>query len=151
TPKSTRELNPHVPAKLQDIVQKALEKNREQRYQSAADLGNDLRTLQHRLDPGRRVRKSLLAGAGTLVGFIAGTSFWYARRHSQPIPVAPEIRLRQLTANSIENRVLSGSISPDGKYLVYSDVKGMHLKAISSGETTSVLPPAELAKEELAW
>jgi len=151
TPKSARELNPHVPAKLQNIIRKALEKKREERYQSAADLGIDLLALQQQLGPGRRLRRTLAAGAAVLILLTAGTSLWYGRRHSQPISIAPEIKLRQLTANAIENRVLSGAISPDGKYLLYSDAKGIHLKIINTGETTTVVPPAELAKEQVAW
>jgi tetratricopeptide (TPR) repeat protein/predicted Ser/Thr protein kinase len=40
-------INPAVPAGFDHIVAKALEKNRELRYQTAADLRADLRRLQH--------------------------------------------------------------------------------------------------------
>ena len=38
SPSPASELNPDLPAKLEEIILKGLEKNREQRYQSAADL-----------------------------------------------------------------------------------------------------------------
>jgi eukaryotic-like serine/threonine-protein kinase len=44
-PKPIRELNPHVPEELQRIVLKALEKDREDRYQTAHELKVDLRRL----------------------------------------------------------------------------------------------------------
>jgi len=49
---------------------------------------------------------------------------------------------RKLTSNSSENGVISAGISPDGKFLAYTDTKGIYLKQIRTGETHPVpLPP----------
>jgi serine/threonine protein kinase/outer membrane protein assembly factor BamD (BamD/ComL family) len=50
TPVSLRELNPTVPAELERIIGKALEKNRKLRYQTASDLRADLQRLKRDLD-----------------------------------------------------------------------------------------------------
>jgi serine/threonine protein kinase/cytochrome c-type biogenesis protein CcmH/NrfG len=47
-------LNPDVPAKLEEIINKALEKDRNLRYQHAADLRADLQRLKRDTDSGRR-------------------------------------------------------------------------------------------------
>jgi eukaryotic-like serine/threonine-protein kinase len=52
TPAAATELNPAVPAELERIITKALEKDREQRYQSAADLRADLLRLRRESDEG---------------------------------------------------------------------------------------------------
>jgi Tol biopolymer transport system component len=61
------------------------------------------------------------------------------------------LKLRQLTTNSPENGVISGAISPDGNYLAYSDIKGMHIKTMQGGEIRSVLLPDEFKGKEMNW
>ena len=51
-------LNPELPAKLEDIINKALEKDRDLRYQSAADIHTDLKRLRRDTDSGRLAASS---------------------------------------------------------------------------------------------
>jgi serine/threonine protein kinase/tetratricopeptide (TPR) repeat protein len=48
-------LNPDVPPKLEDVINKALEKDRKLRYQSATDIRTDLQRLKRDTDSGRSV------------------------------------------------------------------------------------------------
>ncbi|MBV8113267.1 MAG: protein kinase, partial [Silvibacterium sp.] len=50
TPEPPRELNPGLPQKLEDIIHRALEKDRELRYQHASDLRSDLMRLKRDSD-----------------------------------------------------------------------------------------------------
>jgi Tol biopolymer transport system component/predicted Ser/Thr protein kinase len=63
-PTSPVELNPQLPAKLEEIINEALEKDRELRYQSAAALRADLKRLKRDTDSGR----SAAAATATVVG-----------------------------------------------------------------------------------
>jgi serine/threonine-protein kinase len=53
SPTRPSEINPHVPAELDHIIFKALEKDRELRYQTAAELRADLRRLKRESDAAR--------------------------------------------------------------------------------------------------
>ena len=48
-------LNPEIPAKLEDVINKALEKDRDLRYQHASDLRSDLKRLKRDTSSDRRV------------------------------------------------------------------------------------------------
>ena len=57
-PMPARRLNPELPPKLDEIIRKALEKDRKLRYQSAADLLADLQRIKRDSDSQRRCRGS---------------------------------------------------------------------------------------------
>ena len=57
-PVSPIRLNPDLPVKLEDIINKALEKDRNLRYQHAADIRADLQRLKRDTDTGRAVAVS---------------------------------------------------------------------------------------------
>jgi len=53
TPVASVRLNPDVPPKLEEVINKALEKDRKLRYQGAADIRTDLQRLKRDSDSGR--------------------------------------------------------------------------------------------------
>ncbi len=52
-PTSLLRVNPQLPTELERIINKALEKDRQMRYQTASDLGADLKRLKRDTDSGR--------------------------------------------------------------------------------------------------
>src|SRR5437660_5200340 len=53
TPAPASSANPKIPAKLEELISKSLEKDREFRYQTAAELRGDLKRLKRALDTSR--------------------------------------------------------------------------------------------------
>ncbi len=129
------ELNPDLPAKADEIISKALEKDRDLRYQSAADLRSDLKRLKRDSESGRsaavapaagvlpatprRRRRDwrLLGGSVLAVGaLIAALGYVLARLGR--FPASSAATFTQLTDQP--GRELFPSLSPDGKTFVYA-------------------------------
>jgi eukaryotic-like serine/threonine-protein kinase len=82
-------------------------------------------------------RRTLVGGAAALAVLAfaaAGAWFWSTYRTRAPI-VTPGPTARRLTANPAELSVTSAHISPDGKYVAYSDRTGIQVRVIDTGET----------------
>jgi len=63
-PVSPLQLNAALPPKLQEIIEKLLEKDRDLRYQSAADLRGDLKRLKRDVESGKKTTAA--SGSGTV-------------------------------------------------------------------------------------
>ena len=70
---------------------------------------------------------------------------------SKTSDLLPELEQQQLTANSVENTVWSGAISPNGKYLAYVDATGLRLKQVETGEVGTVPEPEALQGRPVRW
>jgi serine/threonine protein kinase/Tol biopolymer transport system component len=55
-----------------------------------------------------------------------------------------ELNPHQITFNSEEDPALVSAISPDGKYLAYTDLDGLHLRLLSTGEMQSLPIPKDM-------
>jgi serine/threonine protein kinase/Tol biopolymer transport system component len=58
-------LNPDIPPKLEDIIHRLLEKDRDLRYQSAADLRSELKRLKRDTESSRTVASTAISGHHT--------------------------------------------------------------------------------------
>jgi DNA-binding winged helix-turn-helix (wHTH) protein/Tol biopolymer transport system component len=83
--------------------------------------------------------------------FVLSSVLWITKRRPPHLLNVPDLKQVQLTANSSENAVTSGSISPDGKYLAYADPKGIHIKVIETGETQDVPQPESFRGMQVSW
>jgi DNA-binding winged helix-turn-helix (wHTH) protein/Tol biopolymer transport system component len=92
----------------------------------------------------------VVAGCVALV-LVIGAVWWIARRRAATVAGLPDLKQIQLTANSSENAVTGGAISPDGKYLAYSDAAGIHIKLVQNGDTRDVPQPEILKGMQVSW
>jgi serine/threonine protein kinase/tetratricopeptide (TPR) repeat protein len=81
SPMPVRDLNSTLPPKFVAIIDKALEKDREQRYQSAAGMDDDLRHLRAKPSVRLPAKWKWYAAAALLIAIVvAGSLYWRARR-----------------------------------------------------------------------
>jgi Tol biopolymer transport system component/DNA-binding winged helix-turn-helix (wHTH) protein len=93
--------------------------------------------------------KWLLASALTLMAIVISFR-WIEARRADPNPLQ-DVKQRRLTANSSENAVISGVISPDGKLLAYSDLKGIHIQQIETGQVRDLPLPEGFKGIPQSW
>jgi eukaryotic-like serine/threonine-protein kinase len=154
TPILPRELNPDLPSKLEGIINKALEKDREFRFHSAAEIRTYLESLKRdlaRRPHTTRSREVTVTVIAVILLFAAAAIFWFIKGQLLSSPSVPDLKLRQLTISSAENRVTSGRISPDGKYLAYTDMKGIYIKLLKTGEIRTSAQPRALKNAGVQW
>jgi serine/threonine protein kinase len=130
-PAKVATLNPRLPARLEEIIDKTLEKNRDLRCQTAAELRGDLKRLKRDSDSGRiatvsakspvqseakasnasRWPMAVVAAGALAAGFLLG------RVTARPAPLLPPT-YHQLTFR--HGGIRMARFAPDGKTMIYS-------------------------------
>jgi len=162
-PASPVQLNAELPPKFEEIINKALEKERDLRYQTAAELRADLKRLKRDTDfgrtgvtaaqvgeveevretrPRRRWRTWAAISGGVLITITAILGYLLTR----PLPPPRVLRTAQLTNT---NRQKSAVVT-DGTRLYFLDNKlGPAQTAATGGETVPI--PTSLILGDLGW
>jgi serine/threonine protein kinase/Flp pilus assembly protein TadD len=103
-------LNPKVPLKLEEIILKALDKDRDLRYHSSADLRTDLKRLKREIDSGLRVTvEASTASSGELAAASLSSS---ATSRAAELPTHPWWRGRLAVLPFV-----NGGVDPNEEYL----------------------------------
>ena len=148
-PMPPAQLNPGVPVELERIIRKALEKDRDVRYQSARDMLADLKRLERdsgtagravvtsEVPPRRRLMFVGIPAALVLAVLAAGAVFLILRSSRLASSTASE--WVQLT--NFADSAVSPVLSPDGRMLLF--VRGPDTFATSGDLYIKLLPAGE--------
>jgi serine/threonine protein kinase len=144
-----------VPDGLGHIIDKSLEKDRELRYQNAAELRADLQRLARgpiaspRTSSSKR-RAALIGGAVLTAAMVAvaGYHFWSQRSR------AP-FEQYTITQTTNTGAAAYSAISPDGKFIVIvqrtDEAQSLWLHNIETGSNTQIGEPAQASYGSVAF
>jgi serine/threonine protein kinase len=122
------ELNRKLPAKLEEIIHKALEKDRQLRYQHASDVRTDLQRLKRDTDSGvSRATPSTVSAPKrynwvlwTFVTLlVAGLGGWFASNGPRPAVRNPLFSAQFTRLANFSGAKSDPAISPDGNFAAF--------------------------------
>jgi serine/threonine protein kinase/Tol biopolymer transport system component len=166
-----RQANPEIPLGLEQIIARALEKDRSLRYQDAGDLHADLQRLKGEMESatGTVLRAAAdssasvaptqhhkaVSAVGVLVALVllvaAGFGLYSLLTRAGPQP------FKDFTVTQITNtgKAEMAAISPDGKYILHvqneSGMRSLRLRNILTGSDTQIVAPAPLRYRALVF
>jgi serine/threonine protein kinase/Tol biopolymer transport system component len=123
TPPSARALNPKLPAELDAIIEKCLDKDRELRYQSAGDLRTDLKLLGRDAEyaltrhPLKKPKANALVGVAATLLVVIAIVVWrfYGTRTEALLPPVEVVPLSGVPPGNQQ----SAAFSPEGNQVVF--------------------------------
>jgi len=149
-PALAREFNPEILPKLEEIISKALEKNREARYQTASEIHSDLERLKSdsasSFRPGDKLRVRALAFSALALLFVGGASaiiYWRVVTTNPPRLDVQNMKMTKLTDTGNVGKL---AISPDGRYVAYTlqaPQPSLWVRQIAPESTVQVVPPSD--------
>jgi len=168
TPRPVSELRPELPRDFTRIIRRALNKDPEQRYQSAKDLRNDLTAVLEDLasgdqarptsaaratTPARRWRAVVVVAAAAALAAVAVIG-WLVRRESSVAPTTASSSDVWTPARLTSNGLVRGiaAMSPDGRYIAYAQAgRGLWLRQVATGTEVNVRPPEQESYDGIAF
>jgi len=129
TPTPAVRLNPDVPSKLEEIINKCLEKDRHLRYQHASDVRTDLQRLKRDSDSsGARATPSMVSSPKrytwllwSLVALlvVAGLGAWFVANRARAAVQNPLSSAQFTRLANVNGAKSDPAISPDGNFAAF--------------------------------
>ncbi len=145
-PLPVRDLNSTIPAKLSAIIDKALEKDRERRYQSAAAMRADLKGIMpDGLVAAHWSARKLVAAAVIVLVVLAGFSAVIYTRLAAAHPPHLDLQNMKMTSLTDNPKIGVAAISPDGRYVAYSlrePQQSLWVQQVAPASKVEVVPPS---------
>ena len=157
-PSPALRINPEIPPKLEDVINKCLEKDRNLRYQHTSEIRTDLQRLKRDTESRQSVAVIPQEGVGrgrwpiwiaVVLALAVAVAGYSLLRRTRITPAPWNLQNMKVSKLTDTGKIGTAAISPDGRYVAHTlreaGRSSLWIRQIATESAVQLVPPSEKA------